>query len=95
VTTGAERRQNDRKPLRTTAQLVFPSQPPLEVRTWDISPGGIGILASANPPPKLRCVIRFQVPRSTGSGLPVEVKVQVAHSLMVCPPRRRRPSTDF
>ncbi|GAA0745921.1 PilZ domain-containing protein [Ideonella azotifigens] len=79
---GAERRLHERKPLRGTAQLVFPSQPPLEVRTWDISAGGIAIIASANPPPKLRCVIRFVVPLLTGGGTPVEVKVQVAHSVL-------------
>lgn len=68
--------------MRGLAQLVFPSQPPLEVRTWDISAGGIAIIASVNPPPNLRCVIRFLVPLLAGGSTPVEVKVQVAHSVL-------------
>jgi c-di-GMP-binding flagellar brake protein YcgR len=78
----AERRQHDRKPLRVPAELIFPNHPPVPVRLLDVSAGGVGVLASSNPPLGARLAVRFSVP-SMGKGASiVEAPVQVAHSVL-------------
>lgn len=79
---GSERRHHERKPLRVPAELLFPTHPPLPVRLLDVSAGGVGVLASANPPLRARLTVRFSVPGPAKAASVVEAQVQVAHSVL-------------
>src|SRR5664279_5069732 len=78
---GPERRQYKRAALRGIAHLVLTGHPSIEVRTVDISVGGMGIVASANPPAGLACVIRVVIPVKPRGTTTVEVQAKVAHSI--------------
>lgn len=76
-----EKRQHERRILRTNATLLLPGHPGFEVRTADISIGGLGIVAAANPPPGLICRVVLTLPNSSGGARQVEVTGKVAHSV--------------
>jgi hypothetical protein len=59
---GPERRRGDRKVFRGAAQLLLPSRELIQVRTIDIGPGGIGLVAQSNLPPDIVCEIMFRAP---------------------------------
>jgi len=61
--TGRERRQHERRILRTLAQLVFKDHAPVTVRTLDISTGGLGFVTDANPPLGLVLQLKLRIPR--------------------------------
>lgn len=81
VPAGKEKRQHERRILRTDATLQLPGQPGFQVRTSDISMGGLGIVAAANPPPGLVCRLSLVLPSSDGGGVRIEVTAKVAHSV--------------
>jgi c-di-GMP-binding flagellar brake protein YcgR len=77
-----ERREHERKPLRTEAHLLPPGQAPFSVRLIDISEGGLRISCSVNPPLMSVSVIRMQVPRPDRTGMSlIEARVQVLNSI--------------
>lgn len=78
----SERRQYERKPLRVPAELLFSNHPPLSVRLLDVSAGGVGVLASANPPLRARLSVRFSVPVTPTGAAIVEAQVEVARSVL-------------
>lgn len=75
-----ERRKTERKQLRTQATVVLGAQA-FPVHTIDVSPGGMGIVAQANPPSGLGVVIRFTLPMRPAGRAPVEAKARVVHSV--------------
>lgn len=78
-----EQRQHRRRVLQTTAQVSIPGHPPFEVRTTDVSLGGLGIVAGANPPSKLIVKVRLQLPQlRTGKAVSVEFEGRVVHSVL-------------
>lgn len=80
----SEQRAHERRPLRTQVELLLPGQPPLAMRTTDISISGIGLVASANPPRGLVVGIRLQLPRAVGVLTPppvFELQAVVRHSV--------------
>ncbi len=77
-----ERRQHERKSLRSSAQLVLPNQAPLEVRTVDLSVGGMGVVAAANLAPRLTCLVRVVVPLKPKGVTVIEAQAQVAHGVL-------------
>jgi PilZ domain len=79
---GAERREHERKPLRTEAHLLPPGQAPFSVRLIDISEGGLRISCSVDPPLMSVSVIRMPVPNPERTGmLLVEARVQILNSI--------------
>ena len=81
TSTPQNKRQHERRILRATAVLLLPGQPALEVRTSDISLGGLGIVAGANPPPNLICRLSVPLPLTYGGARRIEVVAKVAHSV--------------
>jgi hypothetical protein len=59
---GPERRRVERKVFRGSAHLLLPSRELVQVRTIDISPGGIGLVAPSNLPADIVCEVRFRAP---------------------------------
>ena len=79
---GTERREHERKPLRASGQLLLPNRAPMEVRTVDLSLGGMGVVVPANLAPKLACLVRVALPlKPKGSAL-MEAQATVAHSVL-------------
>lgn len=76
----SERRAADRRALRTPAVVTLGAQE-FEVRTLDISPGGLGIVAGANPRPGTTFQIRFKLPLKPRGALPVALPVRVVHAV--------------
>lgn len=78
-----ERRDSERRAFRSTAYILLANREPIPVRTVDISPSGLGIVASANPPPQTFCVMRISIPRrSTGLAQTFNVQTRVVHSVL-------------
>jgi c-di-GMP-binding flagellar brake protein YcgR len=75
-----ERRQAPRRLLRRPATILLPGEQQLQVRSLDISSGGMGIVAPANPPIGMACGIRFQVPGPNAAPVVVQTRVKVMQS---------------
>ena len=80
--TGRERRQFERVAFRGIAYLIVAGHPPLEVRTFDIGLGGIGIVASGNPPANLSCTVRVAIPVRPCGTATIELRANVVHSIL-------------
>lgn len=77
-----EKRRYERCMLRTKATIILSSGQEIEVPTIDISRGGVGIIASVNPP--MGAQFNFRVPlmlKPKGLVL-VESHVIVMHSIL-------------
>jgi len=81
VGAGAERRTFARRALRNTAFLLLPGGKTLEVRTFDISAGGMGILVDVNPPRGATFSIRVSLPLKIRGYDTFESRVQVMQSV--------------
>jgi c-di-GMP-binding flagellar brake protein YcgR len=77
----SERRAYERRPLRISAVLKLPSQKPLTVRTFDISPSGMSVIAPINPRPGIVGELVMQFPVKPGASVPFESAVQIIHSV--------------
>jgi c-di-GMP-binding flagellar brake protein YcgR len=62
---GIERRQHERRGLRTPAVLALAGRKPVEVLALDISVGGVGTLCPINVKPGTACRIYLNLPIST------------------------------
>ena len=67
--------------LRRVATLLLPGNQTLDVRTIDISTGGMGIIASANPPIGMACGLRVALPGGTAGTVTLELRVKVRQSM--------------
>lgn len=76
-----ERRIAERKTLRIRATIILGQTQAFEVRTLDMSVGGMGIVAQANPRPGTLMAIRFMLPIKPTGYHPFEAKAKVAHSV--------------
>lgn len=79
---GSDQRKHDRRVYRTTARILFGPNQVVEVRTTDISMGGMGIVASANPKIGTTFTIHVLVPVKPEGVMPVEARVEVVHSVL-------------
>lgn len=78
-----EQRQHRRRVLQTTARLTLPGRPPFEVRTTNVSLGGLGIVAAANPPANLVMRVQLALPSTGANQLQVvEFNGRVVHSVL-------------
>jgi c-di-GMP-binding flagellar brake protein YcgR len=79
---GPERRQGERKVFRGSAQLLLPNRELVQVRTIDISPGGLGLVAPSNLSPAMVCEIRFRAPLQ-GERLEIlQARGRIAYSVL-------------
>lgn len=76
-----ERRKTERKSLRTRATVILGQTQAFEVRTLDLSMGGMAIVAQANPKPGMELVIRFMVPLKPVGYTAFEARARVVHSV--------------
>jgi c-di-GMP-binding flagellar brake protein YcgR len=79
----ANRRVHERKLLRVAAQVIVPGRPEVEVRTWDISAGGIAVVAAVNPPVGLKFKLRVRLPVRPAGTAALESQVEVMHSVLI------------
>ncbi len=80
-TSGAERREHTRRPLRTTTTLLLPGNQVFDVRALDISLGGMGIVAPVSPKSGTRFRIRTTLNLPDVGAVPFEANVEVTHSI--------------
>jgi c-di-GMP-binding flagellar brake protein YcgR len=78
---GAERRLAARKIIRTRATVVLSGKFTFEVRTLDISVGGMCIVAAANPIPGTPMQISCQIPVTGMGPVQIEAHAKVMHSV--------------
>jgi c-di-GMP-binding flagellar brake protein YcgR len=71
----------DRRPLRTTANAMLPGNILVEVRTLDISAGGMAIVAPANPAIGTTFTIRVHVPLKPTGSATFDATVKVRNSV--------------
>jgi hypothetical protein len=64
---GLDRRLKERKPLSVRARLALQGKPPLEIRTFDIDAGGVGIISEINLPIHTLCNVFFKLPQPDGT----------------------------
>jgi c-di-GMP-binding flagellar brake protein YcgR len=79
------RRAHQRAILRAPAQLIVPRQPPIDVRTADVSAGGLAIITQFNPPKHATCSVIFTLPdrqHPGRGGLLVRAEAVVAHTTL-------------
>lgn len=79
---GFERRQHERRYLRTVATVVLGPVQTFEVRTVDISAGGMAVVAAANPQPGTTFTIRVPLSFPHEGVVVVETRAQVMHSVL-------------
>lgn len=77
---GANRRQSERKSLRSKALLQFSGRSGLEVRTLDVSASGMAIVAPSNLPSAAVCIVQLVLPLKKGR-FPLQVNARVVHSI--------------
>ena len=78
---GIELRQHKRRYLHTTAYVTLPDRQVVEVRTTDISAGGLAIIGAMNPKVGVTLVIRFCLPEKSGGRTTIQAPVEVTHSI--------------
>jgi c-di-GMP-binding flagellar brake protein YcgR len=79
---GQDRRQQERRALRGAATVVLSPTQAFEVRTVDVSLGGMAIIALANPRPGTAFSIRFNLPAKSGAAVAIETRALVLHSVL-------------
>ncbi len=76
-----ERREQMRRTFRRNATLLLPAGVEVTVRTLDISLGGLGIVAAANPPNGLVCGIRLPLTGRRGEPVALELRVRATQGV--------------
>ena len=79
--TAANRRQYERHALKVTAAIALSSTQIIEVRTIDISLGGIGIIVQVNLPSATVLAIRIPLPSPKGVSV-IETRAEVTYSVL-------------
>lgn len=64
-----------------SATVSLAGQQRFAVRTLDVGPGGLGIVAAANPKPGTGFEVEFVLPGKSRSPVPVKTSVRVIHSV--------------
>jgi c-di-GMP-binding flagellar brake protein YcgR len=77
-----ERRQFERRPLRVDA-LVLSGSPVFTARTFDISSGGMGIIAGVNVTCGAAYDVEFALPLKAKGALPVRCAVKVVNAVFM------------
>jgi hypothetical protein len=80
--TGDNRREHNRKILRTHARLLLPSKEIVTVRTYDISAGGLGVAAGISLLADTQVGVQVQLPTGDGSREMLMAQAVVTHSVL-------------
>lgn len=78
----SERRRHERKPLRASALLQLPDGAPLQVRTVDVSAGGLGVVSPVNINPRLPCMVRVNLPVNPSGQALLEAQATIAYCVL-------------
>jgi hypothetical protein len=76
------RREHQRKILRTHARLLLPSKEIVTVRTYDISAGGLGVAAGISLIANTQVGVQVQLPRGDGGREMLMAQAVVTHSVL-------------
>jgi c-di-GMP-binding flagellar brake protein YcgR len=79
---GLDRRTTERRAFRAPALLKLPSQQVLEVRTFDISVGGIGLVVPLNLRRDSVCDVRVRAPVQAEGMEVIMARGRIAHSIL-------------
>ncbi len=77
-----ERRTQERRILRVQAELLVPGRPAMQVRTVDISEGGVSVLCTVNLPARTDCTVRLPLPVPPTGRKQVELRAVVLYSIL-------------
>jgi c-di-GMP-binding flagellar brake protein YcgR len=77
----SERRDSSRKILRVPVVLEIPGRAPVELRTIELSAGGLAMACPVNLASGLSCQIRFNLPGPAGQA-PIQARASVIHSVL-------------
>ena len=75
-----DRRKHSRRALRVPAKISLRGGQILDVRTFDISVGGLAIIAAAAPRPATAFRVAFALPREPKAEILIEAEAEVLHS---------------
>jgi hypothetical protein len=75
----SDRRRKERKPLSVRARMALQGKPPLEIRTFDINTGGVGVITEVNLPVHTLCNVFFKLPQPDGTFFNVAAAGTVTH----------------
>jgi c-di-GMP-binding flagellar brake protein YcgR len=78
---GIEQRRHKRRYLQVTAHVALPDSQVVEVRTIDVSAGGLAVIGAINPKVGETLFIRFGIPLKSGGRTAVQATVKVEHSI--------------
>ena len=79
ASSGDERRQVERKPLRVRVRVALAGKPEMEVRSVDVSTGGMSLVVDVSLAPTTSCNLSFTLLLSDGSMHKVQIAAVVAH----------------
>lgn len=82
LTTANDKRRHERRALRSQAVLLLPGGQSFPVQTFDISIGGVGVLAPAAARVGTRLAIRVTLPMRPSGQTTFDAIVTVAHSML-------------
>lgn len=77
----ANRREHERKLFRSKGHLILFGEAVREVRTFDLSIAGVGVIASSNLQPETPCLVRLVIPVKTGGSNLFEIPARVIHAV--------------
>jgi c-di-GMP-binding flagellar brake protein YcgR len=92
---GMERRQHERRSMRTPAVLALPGRKPIEILVLDVSLGGLGTLSSTNVNPGTACRIYLNLPISTHARELISAECMVMRSVLSAKEDRFRVGLKF
>jgi hypothetical protein len=79
ASSGDERRLVERKPLRVRVRVTLAGRPEMEVRSVDVSTGGMSLVVDVNLAPATPCNLSFTLLLPDGSMHKVQIAATVAH----------------
>lgn len=79
---GSERRKFKRTLFRSHAELLVYNCSPVEVRTVDISGGGVGVVGPLNFPPGTRCEIHLHFRKIPFGMENIAVQAEIVHCVL-------------
>jgi len=77
-----EKRVHSRRALRVAARVTVTGGTEVEVRTSDISEGGLGVVAPVNPSIGTKFRVRFGLPNGAYQPITIDVQVTVVRSIL-------------
>lgn len=61
--------------------MLLPGAGPIDIRTVDISAGGMGIIASVNPQAGVTCLLRLALPLKPHGSTVIDVQAKITNSV--------------